>query len=111
MAITGHFIRFDAATQELHMEARLIAFRHVTSSHAGADLAKVFFSIVKELGILHKVRLYTCPYDLYLCVRYFIQLGTITMDNASNNDTFMVELEALLRGAGISFHRDHNRIR
>lgn len=35
----------------------------------------------------------------------------ITLDNASNNDTFMRELENLFKAAGIPFERDGNRIR
>ncbi|KIM42939.1 hypothetical protein M413DRAFT_18544 [Hebeloma cylindrosporum] len=51
-----------------------------------------FFKIVEELGVLHKI-------------------GVITMDNASNNNTFMEELEEVLIERGIPFDRDGNRIR
>ena len=40
-----------------------------------------------------------------------LKLGTITMDNASNNDTFMSELKELLRADNIPFDEDGNRIR
>ncbi|EJF59222.1 hypothetical protein DICSQDRAFT_65365 [Dichomitus squalens LYAD-421 SS1] len=39
------------------------------------------------------------------------KIGQITMDNASSNDTMMVELETILVQEGIPFHRDGNRIR
>jgi len=35
----------------------------------------------------------------------------ITLDNASNNDTMMVEIEAELEELGIPFHHEGNRIR
>jgi len=35
----------------------------------------------------------------------------ITLDNASNCDTMMEDLERLLRAAGVPFDRDGNRIR
>jgi hypothetical protein len=38
-------------------------------------------------------------------------MGMLTLDNASNNGTFMEELENLFRAAGILFQRDGNRIR
>lgn len=51
---------------------------------------------------------------LFLAVTYhseFYQVGQVTMDNASNNNTMMEELERELTKRGISFHRDGNRIR
>lgn len=39
------------------------------------------------------------------------QLGWLTMDNASNNDTLMASLERELNARGISFDRVENRIR
>ena len=39
------------------------------------------------------------------------QVGQITMDNASNNNTMMEELEKIFRRRGIPFDRDGNRIR
>jgi len=42
---------------------------------------------------------------------YSLQIGWITLDNASNNDTFMSSLERELNARGIPFERDGNRIR
>lgn len=39
------------------------------------------------------------------------KLGSITMDNASNNDTLMSELKELLRADNMPFDQDGNRIR
>jgi hypothetical protein len=39
------------------------------------------------------------------------QIGWVTLDNASNNDTFMSTLERLLRHRGIKFDRVTWRIR
>ncbi|KIJ98154.1 hypothetical protein K443DRAFT_133552 [Laccaria amethystina LaAM-08-1] len=40
-----------------------------------------------------------------------IKIGWVTLDNASNNDTFMVSLERELRAHGIPFDHTKNRIR
>ncbi|KAL0957781.1 hypothetical protein HGRIS_001558 [Hohenbuehelia grisea] len=39
------------------------------------------------------------------------QVGAITLDNASNNNTFLENLEEILISKGIPFDRDGNRIR
>ena len=39
------------------------------------------------------------------------QIGWVTLDNASNNDTFMLKLEEELKRRGIPFDRVKNRIR
>ncbi|KAJ2913342.1 hypothetical protein MD484_g7075, partial [Candolleomyces efflorescens] len=52
----------------------------------------IFYGIIKEWGILHK-------------------LGTVTLDNASNCNTMMRKFANLLRGDGIEFTVEGNRIR
>lgn len=40
-----------------------------------------------------------------------MQISTITMDNASNNQAMMRFLEAKLSRVGVPFNRDGNRVR
>lgn len=54
MAITAHFVARDERSN-LIIRSRLIAFRMVSGSHTGVNLASIFFDILKEYGLLHKV--------------------------------------------------------
>ena len=40
-----------------------------------------------------------------------VQLGMITLDNASNNDTLMAQLEEYMTHRGLDFDRHGNRLR
>ncbi|CAE6420407.1 unnamed protein product [Rhizoctonia solani] len=68
---------------------RLIAFRVIEGTHAGAHLAEMFFEVMEEFGIL----------------------GWITMDNATNNDSLMGQLEEYMVTQGMDFDRHGNRLR
>ncbi|KAF5325875.1 hypothetical protein D9611_000971 [Ephemerocybe angulata] len=93
MAVTAHYIVRDPDDGgRLKMRCGLIAFRHISGQHTGVNLAKEFFSILQGLGISHKI-------------------GIITMDNASNNDTFMKGLQDLLEVEGYAFDEKGNRVR
>ncbi|QRV87180.1 RNA-directed RNA polymerase L [Ceratobasidium sp. AG-Ba] len=87
MCITAHF--YGPLKK---MVDYLIAFRVIEGSHAGANLAEVFFGVLKEFGIVGK-------------------LGTFTLDNASNNDTFMAQMEQYMQAQNMKFERNGNRIR
>ncbi|KAF5370272.1 hypothetical protein D9758_006873 [Tetrapyrgos nigripes] len=90
MAVTAHyFIRKDG---HLVMKSRLIAFRHIGETHDGETMAKYFFTVLNELGITRRI-------------------GSITLDNASNNNTMMRALERMFREIGIQFSAEGNRIR
>ncbi|KAK7014542.1 ribonuclease H-like domain-containing protein, partial [Favolaschia claudopus] len=52
-----------------------------------------------------------CFYSIFSLTLQFIQLGWVTLDNASNNDTFMVKLAAELRARNIPFDMVNRRIR
>ena len=54
MAITAHYAVKDE-NGHLFIHSRLIAFRAVPISHTGINLARVFYGILKEYGITHKV--------------------------------------------------------
>ncbi|EUC65081.1 hypothetical protein RSOL_496520, partial [Rhizoctonia solani AG-3 Rhs1AP] len=87
MAVTGHFI--NAMKKSI---TALMAFRIVEGAHAGTVLAQHIFAVLKEYDIVHKV-------------------GSITLDNASNNNTMMEELTRLIRAEGYDFDKEGNRIR
>ncbi|RDB20127.1 putative AC transposase [Hypsizygus marmoreus] len=91
MAVTAHWC-FEAADGDVKMRSRLVAFRHVSGSHDGVNLAKVFVGILKELGICNKI-------------------GMVTLDNASNCNSMMREVSRMLKDMGIAFDVDGNRIR
>ncbi|EAU93647.2 hypothetical protein CC1G_02877 [Coprinopsis cinerea okayama7 len=93
MAVTAHYM-VEPVDRPGHLElkTRLIAFRHVHGKHDGSHLAKAFVGILDEWGI-----------DRKLC--------TITLDNASNCNTMMQEVAVILRGRGIAFSAEENRIR
>lgn len=42
---------------------------------------------------------------------FSVQIGWITLDNASNNDTFVAALERILRGRHIRFDKVERRVR
>lgn len=91
MAVTSHFCKLDG-NNDLRLETQLLAFRYVTTDHSGASLAKILFDILRDYGITGKV-------------------GQITMDNASNNNTFMTSLSAMIDPSGESFSAKGNRVR
>ncbi|KAJ2918846.1 hypothetical protein MD484_g1605, partial [Candolleomyces efflorescens] len=91
MAVTAHYL-VKSASGHLTLRSRLVAFRHIQGSHAGANIGRVFVNILKEINCLHKV-------------------STVTLDNASNNNTSMEEICDELRALGIPFDATGNRIR
>ena len=55
MAVTAHFA-VQSTDTHVSISSRLVAFRHVVDSHSGKNLANIFCGILKELGILTRVR-------------------------------------------------------
>ena len=108
MAITAHFVARDERGN-LIVRSRLIAFRMVSGSHTGVNLAGTFFNILKEYGLLHKVRCFQCLEVIGSITQ--VQTSQVTLDNASNNDTFMRELQRLFTEIGVPFDHEQNRIR
>ncbi|KAF8754797.1 hAT family C-terminal dimerization region [Rhizoctonia solani] len=86
MAITSHYV--NAVNEDV---ATLIAFHIVEGAHAGVILAQHIFGVLKEYNIVHKI-------------------GSITLDNASNNNTMMEELLQLIRAKGYDFDEEGNQI-
>jgi hypothetical protein len=53
MAVTAHWLTRSGGS--LEWKSALIAFRQVDGEHTGSHLAKIFFQILKERDIIHKV--------------------------------------------------------
>lgn len=90
MSVTAHWI--DESEDPWKVECRLIAFKHMPSSHTGKVLGDAFVDVLRHNGLMEKI-------------------GQITADNASNNASMMEEIEQTLIAAGIPFSRFENRIR
>lgn len=109
MAVTAHFMMRDETSGCIVFRTHLIAFRFIDGPHSGAHLGQEFLKITDDLEISNKV----ChiPPSLVMIRTQRIQFGQITMDNASNNNTLMAEIESELRRRGIPFDRNGNRLR
>ncbi|KAF5332789.1 hypothetical protein D9611_005171 [Ephemerocybe angulata] len=91
MAITAHYLVMSPAGN-LELKSRLVAFRHIEGSHTGENIGKVFVRVLEEIRCLHKI-------------------STITLDNASNNNTAMDKIHEELERLKIPFDTVGNRIR
>jgi len=72
MAITAHFMTTNLKG-DLQMNAKLVAFQHIKGSHSGKNIAKVFFEILKSLGILNKVCSYWNIFYAFLVIILLIR--------------------------------------
>lgn len=108
MAVTAHYINSEGELAE-----HLVAFRRIHGHHTGANVGQVLFSILEDIGITHKVS--NLALLSFVCFQpisgYSVKLGHITLDNASNNNTLMQELEEVFVTRGVLFERQSNRIR
>jgi hypothetical protein len=79
--------------------------------HDGKHLAHAFILVTDRLDITEKVS----NSNSFLCLQYLtdyaLKIGWVTLDNASNNDTFMTTLERVLRHRRIPFKKTERRIR
>jgi hypothetical protein len=91
----------------LTMASSLIAFSEIDKTHSGENIAELIYNVLFGDGILHKVTCYSLWQGEDLISN---QLGMITCDNASNNDTMMTALAELLKNK-VSFDATGNRIR
>ncbi|QRW11789.1 AC9 transposase [Ceratobasidium sp. AG-Ba] len=86
MAVTAHYIDQFGEPAE-----HLIAFRKIDGQHSGANIGQALFSVLEEVELVGKI-------------------GYITVDNASNNDTLMVELEKEFTARSLHSDAVENRI-
>jgi len=87
MGITAHWV-----DNEWSLKSTIVDFIHVQGVHSGRNLATAFKDVCLDFGILDKV-------------------NTITVDNASNNDTFLSAFEALCREEGATFTKKSGHVR
>ncbi|KAF7328561.1 HAT family dimerization domain-containing protein [Mycena venus] len=98
MAVTAHWLEATlidtpAGPQYiLTLRTDLIGFLRVPGHHDGEHLATAFLHIIDRIDIASR-------------------LGWVTLDNATNNDTFMAFLEIEPRKRKIPFRKLHRRIR
>lgn len=60
MAITAHYADYDK-NGKLCISSRLFAFRAVAGMHSGENLANIFFGMLRDAGLLHKVTIIWYP--------------------------------------------------
>jgi ABC-type uncharacterized transport system permease subunit len=65
MATTVHYCNKDE-NDCLVIRTRLLAFREIQGDHTGIHLARIFFEILEDAGLLHKVLVNTFPFPLRL---------------------------------------------
>ena len=87
LGIVGHWVGADG---KLH--GTLLGLRRFHGSHTGINQAEHFWEVIKF-------------YELETKIGYF------TLDNASNNDTALVQIEAYLAERGIKFNPQARRLR
>jgi hypothetical protein len=114
MAVTAHWIEPTTENTpsgpqtKLNMRTDLVGFHRVPGRHTGHHLAHAFIKVLDRLNVTHKVCVVVI-FPSYLT--WVAQIGWITLDNASNNDTFMSVLERQLQRRRIAFKRHDRRIR
>jgi hypothetical protein len=114
MAVTAHWVQgveietTAGSQKKLELRTDLIGFNKIPGRHKGKHLAHCFIHVLDRVKITHKV-LFSCVFfaPLLICS----QIGWVTCDNASNNDTMMVSLEEMLHKQKIKFDAVENRIR
>lgn len=98
MAITAHWIEGktiqtpEGPRIQMTMWTDLIGFQRLPGRHTGKHLANAFLHVTDRIGITEF-------------------LGHITLDNASNNNTFCDHLSRLLNYRNIHWSWDGNQIR
>jgi len=115
MAVTAHWIEVteekssSGSYKKLQLHADLIGFHKMPGRHTGKHLAYCFKFITDRLNITNRVStIITSKHYILLITR---QIGWITCDNASNNNTMMDELQTMLQRQKIKFNATENRIR
>lgn len=88
MSITGHYI--DAPPErplDWELRSDQLAFTALEGNHSGKNIAKYLVRTVKRYGIVDKVGVPISLYPLPSVIQFVRQVGWITADNATNNDT------------------------
>lgn len=88
MAIRAHWI-----TKEWELKSALLDLSYIDGPHSGSNLSDIFMKCMKQFNI---------P---------IAKIMSITLDNATNNDTFIESLGDLAAELGIPFNSTNNRVR
>lgn len=88
-AVTGSWIE-ETSPGVWKLQSALLGFTRMNSAHNGVRLGRALYKIAKRVGITHKVSIMIFITGI-TCQHYFpYQVGWVTCDNASNNDTMLV---------------------
>jgi hypothetical protein len=114
MAVTAHWIEavevetMSGVQKRLELRVDLVGFHKLPGRHTGKHLAFCFYFILERLKMAQKVFLMTTSHSPLTSK----QIGWITCDNASNNNTMMTFLQNMLwYKHKLKFDAVENRIR
>lgn len=109
IGVTGHWI-----DPEWKLQSCVLGFKEAPGRHQGTNICEAFVSIIDEYGLFEKVnpsRSHVCVDSHSHCLFNIFQIGWVTGDNASNNMTFLRELESVGNIRGINLPADAVYIR
>lgn len=92
----------------LQLKASLIAFHRLRGGHDGVSLGKTVFHLLDRAGVTVKVAFLIVGHAFTDLIS--AKVGHFTVDNASNNETMMQELERLLQAREIPFDAQDRKI-
>ena len=113
MAVTAHWIEAVAEKGDkktLRLRSDLVGFHKLPGRHTGEHLAHCFLFITDRLKITAKVSKIIYMFRLQK-ILITCQMGWLTCDNASNNDTMFTHLATLLQKRRIKINMSERRIR
>jgi hypothetical protein len=106
MAVTLHWIA-EKKDGNLELKSALGGFRYLPNKHNGENIAASLFDVLKGLKIHDKV----CGILRHVGLNSVLQIGGITMDNASNNTCAMDYLTSFLDDHEIAFDARQQQLR
>ena len=92
-AVTGHWVE-ESTPGKWTLRHALLGFTQMNTAHNGVRLGQALYKICHRLNIIHKVS-FQCEHKRRNSC--YIQIGHITCDNASNNNTMMQEFARCYR--------------
>jgi hypothetical protein len=112
-AVTGSWIEeSNLANGRWVLQTTLLGFMQLNNAHNGVRLGQSLFQIVSRLGIAHRVSPIELVIERQERKPYAIQIGHVTCDNASNNNTMLEEFAKQIKmRTGKSFNPMTDRIR
>lgn len=107
-AVTAAWIE-ETSPRAWTLQTSLLGFIQLNNAHNGVRLGQALFKVVQRAGISHKVR--DMPFLPFHHLIAYSQIGYVTCDNASNNDTMLEEFARLLSKHGHLFDAKKRRLR